>query len=419
MTRSGRDEDGGGDLIEFGGGRKRRGRVWLGVVAVAVVAVIVVMHHGGAPRSEPPTAVTGPIGGGSATADASTGPAMPLTALGVTSRWQIIARGPASVLDITPSTGQVVMAAAPGLNSTGPINFLAGPDWTLVLPLDPVPGYVDRDGVPIASVANAGGYAIAGPTPSEYWTASQESKSTTMTFHLTDIQSRSIGPVISGISPSSSLSSDLAGNILERRADGFYDHTPTSTKLITKGQLAAAGRTRWLVWECVEPSSCQAIVINRVTGTRHVLPAFRLAVDDIIGSISPDGTTAAVYAKGPDGMDQVHLVDLYLGADVSVQALLPDPVVPSSIAWSPEGAWLFLVDRAGDIEAVNGSTAVASPLDLGLQPVAQLLIRPAPLATAARSDAGPGRDAPDPAYGSAGQPSPPQRALVRSWAHFW
>ncbi len=386
VTRPGRDDEKDiialgnaerGDLVEFGSGRDRAPRgwlVWLGIVVVAIVAIVVVTHHDHKPTASPSPSVSTV---GTAPSSFAVPNFVALNALGATSLWQIVARGDTSLVRITPATGAVTFMAVPQLASTGPVNMIVGPNWTLIEPIDAVPAMDAKDDKTVAALNSTGGYVIAGPKPGEMWTVSEEPYIPTATLSLIEMGGRVLAE-IKNVDPSAMLTSDGAGNVVAQRETGFYNLTPTSSRLITSGNLVAVGPTKWLVSECKSGRPCVATVIDRKTGARHALAAFNLRVDAEIGAIAPNGKIAAVYADGPDGTPQLNLIDLGTGLAVPVAVVLPDAISAQTIVWSPESKCLFVAGRDGKLDAVNAAGGQVAELAESSHPVLQLAIRPAP-----------------------------------------
>jgi len=71
----------------------------------------------------------------------------------------------------------------------------------------------------------------------------------------------------------------------------------------------------------------------------------------------------------------VHLVDLTSGADRRLDVAVDVAWETDTIAWSPDGRWLFVVSNNGTVVPVEAATAQVYDLGVALPPITQLATR--------------------------------------------
>jgi hypothetical protein len=377
--------------VEFGSRRSAGGR-WGSRVLVAclvLAAVVTVAVRSAGPRARP-AGRTAPA-------------ARIITAghrlLGVTAGWELFARGPDEVLRIELAAGRVIQTYVPPLETASPdIAFVAGPHAVVIRPADLVPGYFIPDNgqaQPLTGLLAQGGPVVPGPAGTQaVWVTSGPATSpalslVTLTGHRSG---RSIRfPPGAPQLPSTAVT-DGRGDVL--MTDGHfsvYDAGPGWDRLVP-GTVFAVGPATWLTDVCdVQYRHCRNEVIDAATGSRRPVPG--PAADGAAyafswpptGVISPDGRTAAVAEEGRNGLVTVHLIDLHTGAtrDLSVAVRGPGGDLPlggdasdQSMAWSPDGRWLFVAASDGELVAVNQRTGRAQSLGVRLPAVDQVAIRP-------------------------------------------
>ncbi len=95
------------------------------------------------------------------------------------------------------------------------------------------------------------------------------------------------------------------------------------------------------------------------------------------GVISPDGATAAVFRVTVGGQVTLQLVNLVTGADQQIAVPLSRSAVGAgTVAWSPDGRWLFVITKHGRLAAVNAATRHVEGLGVRLPWLSQIAIRP-------------------------------------------
>jgi hypothetical protein len=404
MDDMGPDDDAGEDGVDFlevGRPRVRPGPArasrhlprWVGLLlsGVLVATVVALQVHHGSKRSARPTPPAPTSSRSSGSPVPSTGPAtQPVTVtelghplLGVTSGWELLARGDGVVVRIQPALGRVTRTAVPNLLSTGSVSFLAGPKEAMVRPLDRVPGYLVPDGKPPGQILESLAQGRNGPVlpgPQADLVLAQAPAAAAPVFVLSAFDGLPSGvqiPVPPGTSPLAAQA-DGSGYLLFQRAHGLYDARPGSLRRISTGTLVAAGRTGWLTRECRADAHCVTVLVDRATRSRRIIGPGLSGSDDQPGAIAPDGRTAAVFRVSARSKLTLSLLDLRTGR-VRPLAL---PVGPSSrqgsIAWSPDSRWLLTADARGRLEAVAAATGKVTVLHdarLTLPALTQVVIR--------------------------------------------
>jgi len=379
------------DVLEVGGSRgsgwpNRSWWWWLPLLlAAGVVAAVVTRAGSGRSPSASPTPPHPPTAARSSAsvepaAGGLTSPAPLVTEvghplLGVAGGWELFGRAAAEVVRIEFARGRITRTAVPALASTGPVSFVVGRGWAMVRPLDFVPGYIVPDGQPARALTGAlsrGGPALPGPGQASVWVPG--GSDTAMV--LVGADGRATGASIT-IPPGTigNVQPDGVGYLLLSDVGGVYDARPGGLRRVTTGPLLAVGPSRWLTLDCDDQHQCATVVIDRGTGTRHVLDTTVDQPSGWPGLISPDGGTAAVYEADPAGVTTVHLLDLASGADRRVDVPIDRSFNDAPMAWSPDSRWLFVAGAAGRLFPVDAATAQVRDLGRPLPPINQLAIR--------------------------------------------
>jgi hypothetical protein len=299
--------------------------------------------------------------------------------LGVTAGWELLGRGPTTVVRVELARGRVTTTAVPAILSSGPSSFVVGRDWAMVRPLDRVPGYVVRDGraaQPLYGPLESIGPAMPGPDGNSVWVPAA-GRDTSMI--LVDAGGRPTGPSVS-LPPGvlATVTSDDAGYLVFVGNGGAYSVRPDGPRRITTGQLVAAGPTRWLALECDDRYRCGAVLIDRRTGARRAVdvPLEQAAVS--AGTISPDGATAALIESGPNGSIIAALYSLASNSSRAIGAPVGTSFDLATMVWSPDSRWLFVAGADGSLYPVDAATGTVHSLGVTLPPITQLAVRPAP-----------------------------------------
>jgi len=298
--------------------------------------------------------------------------------LGIKAGWELFGRGDNVVVRIQLARGVITRTPVPTLTSSGPVSFLVGPDRAIIRPLDRVSGYVVADGKQARQLTGAldsYGPALPGSNPSQVWAADDRDPNA---MTLVDMAGRPAGQSIPLPAEADGVVvADGAGYVMFSGTGGVYDARPTGIRRITTGTILAAGPTRWLARECDARHRCTMVDINRRNGVRSVGGS---AVDDpntaTIGSISPDGNTAALIGSTPTGTFGLHLLSLGSWTERAVSAPINQAAIQDGgIVWSPDSRWLFVVGAGGRLFVVDARTAQVRNLGVALPPLSQLAIR--------------------------------------------
>ena len=317
--------------------------------------------------------------------------------LGVTAGWELFARGPDDLLRIELAQGRIIQTYVPSLDTASPdVAFMIGPHEALIRPFDLVPGYVVPDGGqarPLTGLLADGGPLVPGPAGSQAaWVTA--ASPTSPALSLVTLTGHRSGPSIhfqpGGPQLPATAVSDGRGDVLVTDGSfGVYDAGPAWDRSVP-GTVVAVGPAAWLVDVCdAQYRHCRNEVIDTTTGSRRALPGPAAGPPYYLswpptGVISPNGSTAAVAENGRDGRLTVHLIDLRTGAtrDLNVPLGGPGSNLPpagdageQSMAWSPDGRWLFVAASGGKLVAVDPRTGWAGSLGVNLPAVDQVAIR--------------------------------------------
>jgi hypothetical protein len=400
----GSGQDGRGEVVEFGSPRfagrrwgRFAGRRWgpralLACLVLATVVTVVIRAAGHQARpavraaaSRPPLRVT-TLG-------------HPL--LGVTAGWDLFARGPDDLLRIELAQGRIVQTYVPSLETASPdVAFVIGAHEAVIRPSDYVPGYVVPDNVqarPLTGLLADGGPMVPGPAGSQgAWVTSGSPASPGLS--LVTLTGHRSGPAIEfqpgGPQVPATAVSDGRGDVLvtDDHYGVVYDTGPGWDRPVP-GTVVAVGPADWLVEACdAQYRHCRNEVINASGGSRRALPGpaaegapYYFLSWPPTGVISPDGSIAAVSENGRKGRLTVHLIDMRTGAtrDLNVPLGAPGSDLPlggdareQSMAWSPDGRWLFVAASGGKLVVVNPRTGRPESLGVSLPAVDQVAIRP-------------------------------------------
>ncbi|MEO8749993.1 MAG: hypothetical protein ABI384_06315 [Allobranchiibius sp.] len=347
----------------------------LAAVLIAAAAGLIV-HADSKPSASPPTrpattqpAVSAP--GTSPTASSPPASAPPITAtqlgaplLGVSAGWELFGRGDEVVVRIELARGRITRTTVPTLGSGGPVSFTTGNGWTLVRPIDFVPGDLIPDGRPARALNGAlgqGGPAFPGPDRDHIWVQAGDNAPNRMV--LVGVDGRSTGPSLTIPAGSSPLSAvpDQTGYLLFPGLGGVYDVRPASASRITTGAVLAVGPTRWLTADCNDRARCRAVVTARASGAQRALDTRLGEINPQPGVISPDGTKAALVIQSPS--PAIEIIDLATGAAHALSLRIDlSTVDEESMVWSPDSRWLFSTDAKGHLDAVNAHTGQITDL---------------------------------------------------------
>ena len=309
--------------------------------------------------------------------------------LGVTAGWQLLARGPADLLQIQLSRGRITQTYVPPLASATPdVALVAGARDTIIRSADVVPGYVVPDGQQARALtgvlAGGGGPLVPGqPGTQTAWVRTGPPTSpvlslVTLTGHLS-------GPVIRfppgrAQLPATAVS-DGRGNVLVSSGKfSVYDAGPGRDSPVP-GMVVAVGPADWLLVTCdAQHNDCRNEVIGTADGSRRVLPGEPATTPYFFswppaGVIAPDGSTAALAENGYYGQITVYLINLRTGTTDDLGIPLGANANGQSMAWSPDSRWLFVAEADGKLVAVSARTGNVQSLGVKIPPVDQVAIR--------------------------------------------
>jgi hypothetical protein len=379
-------------VLEFGRRRSAshrwRVRVLLGCVVLATVLLTVVR----AVDREPPPASHQSSAGIDV---AARPPAVRVILvghrlLGVRAGWELFARGPADLFRIQLAQGRITWTYIPPLEDLGPsVAFLVERNETVIQPADIAPGYVVPDGGQarlLTGPLSVGGPLVPGPAGTEtVWATTGPPKLPRLS--LVTLSGHRVGPSIT-VPPGaaqvlSTAVTDGRGNVLLSTEDyADYDAGP-GWDHAEPGTIIAVGPATWLTEVCESGyERCHYQVINATNGHRRALPAAATQSPYYFtwppaGVIAPDGSTAAVAEGGNGGATTVHLINLRTGAtrNLGFRAAESGISAQETMAWSPNGRWLFVVTSGGKIVAIDPRTGRGQYLGIGLPSVSQVAVR--------------------------------------------
>ena len=121
------------------------------------------------------------------------------------------------------------------------------------------------------------------------------------------------------------------------------------------------------------PGRYSTVLTDVATGHRRVWPARGLVADPVLGPVAPGGRTAAILT-GASTATVLTLLDLTTGVQRGSAIALAGNA--ESVAWSPDGSWLFAATHSGQVVAIDAHTGAVHPLGVSLPPLAQLAVRP-------------------------------------------
>ncbi|GAB3927302.1 hypothetical protein GCM10027613_42820 [Microlunatus endophyticus] len=151
--------------------------------------------------------------------------------------------------------------------------------------------------------------------------------------------------------------SDRSGYVVVQTDDGVYDVRPDGRTRVAPGRLVASGSTSLLITSCRRVDSCSAAVYGRdLKRVRTVQLHEETPASSGYGVVSPDGRYAALADASDPSENPVTLVDLTTGTSRRLSAAVGWQVLaPGSgqLVFSPDGRWLFVIDRNGNLTAVD------------------------------------------------------------------
>lgn len=308
---------------------------------------------------------------------------------GVPAGWQLVAvtrqilSEPFQLVRIVPASGKITTAAGPPLLSSGGVALVVGARQVLIRPWDCVAGYLfpragqaqKLTGGPLGSC----GYAFPGPGPDQVWATDPDHP---RQVRLVGFDGTPTGVTLRPRTDQWARLSvaDGAGGLLVHTSHGAYDLHPSGRQRVTTGTVVAIGTTTWLTRPC-RSQDCKLMAINRRTRSRQAVPSpcpadGHPSSAPLSGTVSPDGRTAATLCTGSTPNPVLYLLDLATGRGHHVHVRLQDiDTGPAGLVWSPNSQWLFTIDRAGRLIAVDRDTRRVRTLATSLPPLSQLATR--------------------------------------------
>ena len=135
------------------------------------------------------------------------------------------------------------------------------------------------------------------------------------------------------------------------------------------------------VWTVRQQGGAEVALVDVGTRRTRVVVPVPIGPQLPHGMLSPDAGTVALFVV-PDPTEPMRtpriglaLVGLRSGIRRSVDVDLTGVAGDGSLAWSPDGRWLYCVDTTTGLAAVEVSSGAISLLDPSLPPVSQLAIR--------------------------------------------
>lgn len=349
-----------------------------GLVAAGVLALTQHGHDPSPPAQQATPAATSPPAGWG-------GPRSPVApgvtklggpVLGVTSGWELLARGEGEVVRIQLARGRLTSTTVPPLQSSGPVSFVVGPHRAVVRPLDFVPGYAVPDGHGFRRLpARLGhGPVFPGPRPGTVWVQSGNGNDARAV--LVGLDGRRTGETVTIPPGAGRVTADGRGYLLVADAGGVYDARPGGLHRVTAGEVVAAGPTGWLAAECDARHRCRHVLVDGDDGDRHELPGPAADITAPLGVISPDASRAAVFHATPDGELSLGLLDLATGTWRRTPVRVDREADEGGhVAWSPDSRMVFVVTSVHRLRVVDAATRRLRVLRVPLPEVSQVAVR--------------------------------------------
>lgn len=285
----------------------------------------------------------------------------------------LFALSASAVYRVETATGRVTQTPLELGANAEQSSFLAVPGAVIIRPNDSVPGAIIRDdepASPLRGLLRHAAFVLPGPG-GHLWAGSYDRENRMM---LSDLRGRPVGPV--SPSPTGWAVSDQAGNLLVSDVGGAYESRPSGLRRVTTGQVSAIGSHHYVVVECNEVHTCTSSVLNRATGERRRLGSADTD-NTATGIVSPDGHYAVLSRSSVDGDSTLLLQDLRTGSTRSLNTTAPPAFIgPDGVTvWSPDSRHLLLI-ADGKLAVLDPATAKVTKLDLGLERVISIALRP-------------------------------------------
>lgn len=287
------------------------------------------------------------------------------------------------------ATGRVTRTGLPSL-SQADLSFVPVRGGVLVHRTDLGRTYLVPDGLPPEEGPEGltgFGPLLPGPDLDHVWILLGSGARSTVTLMGVDGRTTGIAVGLPAYTSSEPVP-DGGGYPLVIGVGGAYWAGPQGLRRVTSGAVVASGPTGWLAVECDERDRCSGVLVDRAGG-RH-RPAIGVLSPDLpadhafvpSGVLSPDGRKAALYVGDPQRSLRLVVLDLATGAATRTDLALVGGAVSQSLAWTPDGRWLFGVDASARIVAVDpisgrGRLLVPDTIVPAMPVVQDIAVRPA------------------------------------------
>jgi hypothetical protein len=355
---------------------------WLAVAAAALLVGGVVLQGRGRFGSPTPTRPMDPsVAAGAARPAVSAAPVTVIKVghplLAVPTQWDLFGQGSGVVVRMQLASGRVTITRLPGDSARAPTALIALPGRVVVRPVAYGVGYVVPDGAAanrLSGRLGQAGPAVPGPGPGQVWvrTSPPHQDATRMSL---------IGPGASAASRSvvipadGYLTDDGTGHVMyaTRINNEGYLTSPGRWQLQTSGQLIAVGANEVVTIEDAGPGRYSTVLTHVLTRHRRVWASRGFLADPVLGPVAPGGRTAAVLTSASTAT-RLNLLDLTTGVQRGPGIALAGNA--ESLAWSPDGHWLFAATADGAVVAIDPRTSAIHRLGVSLPPLTQLVVRP-------------------------------------------
>jgi hypothetical protein len=355
---------------------------WLAVAAAALLVGEVVLQGRGRSSSPTPTRPTDPAAAaGAARLAASAAPVTVIKVgrplLAVPTQWDLFGEGSGVVVRMQLAAGRVTITRLPVDSARAPTALIALPGRVVVRPVAYGVGYVVPDGAAanrLSGRLGQAGPAVPGPARGQVWvrTSPPYQDATRMTL---------VGPGAPAAGPSvvipgdGYLNDDGTGYVMYTTRINNESHlsSPGRWQLQTSGQLLAAGADEVVTIERSAAGRYTTVLTDVFSGRRRLWASRGFVTDPVLGPVAPGGRTAAVLTNASTAT-RLNLLDLTTGVQRGPGLALVGNA--ESLAWSPDGHWLFAATANGAVVAIDARTAAVHQLGVRLPALTQLVVRP-------------------------------------------
>lgn len=238
--------------------------------------------------------------------------------LGISASYELLGLASNDVVFIQFARGQITRTAFPPALRDAPVSLVVTPREVIIRPLDNVPGYVVPEGQRSRSLTGRlarGGQLLPGPAPVEEWNVGDTQQITL------------IGPT----------------------GTATRQYSATVSRPYPVQSAPPRGGHNVVTWQW--PAAA--------------------------GVVSPDGARAAAIVANGAQVAALDLVDLSTGRTTTIPVPVNMPSDNQTLAWSPDGRWLFVLAGNGQLVAVRASDASVHSLGVWLPALSQIAIRSA------------------------------------------